>query len=60
MKGGGMSAGATKVKDLVCGMMIDPPTAVATRVHEGKTYYFCAQGCARAFDADPKKYIQAT
>jgi P-type Cu+ transporter len=54
-----MSAEASKVKDLVCGMMIDPKTAAATRVYEGKTYYFCAQGCARAFDADPKKYAQA-
>jgi Cu+-exporting ATPase len=54
-----MSASAAKVKDLVCGMMIDPATASATRVYEGKAYYFCAQGCARAFDADPMKYIQA-
>ena len=54
-----MSAGMAKVKDLVCGMMIDPGTAAATRVYEGKTYYFCAQGCARAFDADPKKYVTA-
>ncbi len=48
-----------EVKDLVCGMMIDPKTAAATRVHEGTTYYFCAQGCAKAFEADPKKYIAA-
>ncbi len=53
-----MSADATRVKDLVCGMMIDPKTAAATRVYEGTTYYFCAQGCAKAFDANPKKYIQ--
>jgi Cu+-exporting ATPase len=46
-----------KVKDLVCGMMIDPKTAAATRVYEGTTYYFCAQGCAKAFEADSKKYI---
>jgi P-type Cu+ transporter len=52
-------AGATMVKDLVCGMTIDPKTAAATRVYEGTTYYFCAQGCAKAFDKDPKKYIQA-
>ncbi|HTU00706.1 MAG TPA: YHS domain-containing protein [Candidatus Sulfotelmatobacter sp.] len=50
---------ADQVKDLVCGMMIDPRTAVATRVYEDTTYYFCAQGCARAFDKDPKKYIAA-
>lgn len=52
-----MSAEATKVKDMVCGMAIDPKTAAATKVFEGTTYYFCSQGCARAFEADPKKYI---
>ena len=49
----------SNVKDLVCNMMIDPTTAAATRVYEGTKYYFCAQGCAKAFDADPKKYIAA-
>ena len=52
-----MSADAAKVKDVVCGMMINPSTASAYRIYEGKKYYFCAQGCARAFDADPKKYL---
>jgi len=54
-----MSAEATKVKDLVCGMTIDPKKAAATRVYEGTTYYFCSPGCAKAFEADPKKYITA-
>jgi Cu+-exporting ATPase len=54
-----MSADTTLVKDLVCGMMIDPKTAAATRVYEGKTYYFCAPGCAKSFEADPRKYITA-
>jgi len=42
-----MSAETTKVKDVVCGMMIDPMTAAAVRIHEGKTYHFAhraAQG----------------
>jgi YHS domain-containing protein len=25
--------------------------------HEGKTYYFCCSGCAKKFQADPKKYL---
>lgn len=25
--------------------------------HEGKTYYFCCGGCAKKFQADPKKYL---
>jgi len=51
-----MSAETKKVRDPVCGMMIDPAKAVATRTYEGVTYYFCAQGCARAFDAEPEGY----
>lgn len=47
-----------KVKDLVCGMIIDPKTAAATSEYEGKTYYFCARGCKIAFDKNPEKYVQ--
>ena len=46
------------VKDLVCGMMIDPQTAAATSEYKGQTYYFCARGCKIAFDKDPEKYIR--
>jgi P-type Cu+ transporter len=38
-----MSVDTTKVKDPVCGMMIEPSKAAATRVYEAVTYYFCAQ-----------------
>ncbi|MFT3767442.1 MAG: YHS domain-containing protein [Minicystis sp.] len=24
---------------------------------DGKTYYFCCSGCAKKFQADPKKYL---
>jgi len=48
-----------KVKDLVCGMMIDPATAAATSEYRGKKYYFCAKGCKIAFDKDPEKFIRA-
>jgi YHS domain-containing protein len=46
-----------KVKDLVCGMTIDPQTAAATSEYKGKTYYFCAKGCKVAFDKNPEKYV---
>jgi len=45
--------------DPVCGMKIDPGTAAAKRDYKGTTWYFCAQGCAKAFDADPEKYVKA-
>jgi P-type Cu+ transporter len=44
-------------KDPVCGMEVDPQTAQHTAEHEGQTYYFCAPGCKRAFEANPKQYI---
>ncbi len=45
-------------KDLVCGMDVDENTAPAKSEHLGKTYYFCAPGCKKAFDTDPDKYIK--
>jgi P-type Cu+ transporter len=44
------------VNDPVCGMMIDPKTAFATREHAGKTFYFCSKDCTDKFDADPHRY----
>ncbi|GAA1963860.1 heavy metal translocating P-type ATPase [Microbacterium deminutum] len=44
------------VTDPVCGMNIDPKTAVATREHDGTTFYFCSTSCADTFDADPHRY----
>ena len=45
-------------KDLVCGMTVDEKKAPAKSEYKGQTYYFCAPGCKRAFDANPEKYIQ--
>jgi Cu+-exporting ATPase len=50
---------AELVKDVVCGMMIDPETAAATSEYGGATYYFCAAGCKTDFDASPEKYLGA-
>jgi Cu+-exporting ATPase len=44
------------VKDLVCGMEIDPKTAAAKLDYKGKTYYFCALSCRDKFKANPEKY----
>lgn len=48
---------ATTVKDLVCGMDIDPATAAGTSEYNGKTYTFCSLGCKMAFDKEPEKYL---
>jgi YHS domain-containing protein len=44
-------------KDLVCGMDVDPRSAQHTTEYQGKTYYFCAPGCKRAFEKDPGRYL---
>ncbi|MCL5074661.1 MAG: YHS domain-containing protein [Chloroflexi bacterium] len=46
-------------KDPVCGMEVDEKTAPAKSEHMGKTYYFCAVGCKKAFEKNPAKYIMA-
>lgn len=47
---------ATPAIDPVCGMSVDPASAAAHRVHEGRDIWFCNTGCADRFDADPSKF----
>ncbi|SCY97900.1 heavy metal translocating P-type ATPase [Microvirga guangxiensis] len=51
-------ADAAKVKDPVCGMMVDPHTTTHRAQYEGKPYYFCSSGCHSKFTADPAKYVE--
>ena len=44
--------------DPVCGMSVDPATAAASSVHDGKTYYFCSPSCKQKFDADPRRFLE--
>jgi YHS domain-containing protein len=39
-------------------MEVDEATAKWTATHQGKTYYFCAPGCKKAFETNPDKYIK--
>ena len=43
--------------DPVCQMQVDEKKAAATSEYKGKTYYFCAVGCKKAFDREPEKYL---
>ncbi|HET6899490.1 MAG TPA: heavy metal translocating P-type ATPase [Vicinamibacteria bacterium] len=45
----------TMVTDPVCGMTFAPEQAAATVTHDGRTHYFCAEGCARRFRASLEK-----
>ncbi len=42
----------------VCGMDVDERTARNTAQHEGQTYYFCAPGCKRMFERDPRRFLE--
>jgi YHS domain-containing protein len=44
--------------DPICKMMVDGKTAKFTSVYNGKTYYFCAPGCKKAFDVNPEQYVR--
>ncbi len=51
---------STMALDPVCGMEVDPKTALYKSEYKGQTYYFCAPGCKKDFDRNPEKYIKAT
>ena len=42
--------------DPICKMDVDPKTAKWKSTYDGEEYFFCALGCKKAFDKDPKKY----
>ena len=42
--------------DPVCGMTVTPDSQHSVDF-DGQRYYFCCEGCARKFDADPKYYL---
>ena len=45
------------VKDLVCGMDVDPARTKHSTSHDGKDYFFCSAGCLEKFRRDPGKYL---
>jgi len=47
-----------KVKDPVCGMVIDPAKAAAKQIYQGETIYFCSLNCEKKFIAAPESYLQ--
>ena len=45
-----------KVRDPVCGMMIDEKDAAATSDYKGKTFSFCSPSCKDTFEKAPVSY----
>ena len=48
-----------KVIDPVCGMEIATGTVDILTTIKGNTYHFCAEGCRKAFEKNPKKYLES-
>ncbi len=48
-----------KVKDPVCGMMVDPAAGKPHMAYKGHEYHFCSDSCHSKFKADPEKYLTA-
>ena len=58
MESENITAQTTRVKDPVCGMMVDPAAARGGSFeYDGSTYYFCNPKCNQRFQADPAKYL---
>ena len=45
------------VKDLVCGMTVDPDQTEHHARHDDEDYHFCSAGCRTKFVADPDRYL---
>ena len=45
--------------DPVCGMNVSPGKTDLMANYEGNIYYFCAEGCRKAFEMNPQKYLKS-
>lgn len=52
-----MSRGECMAVDPVCKMDVNEKEAQWKTEYQGKTYYFCAPGCKKAFEENPQKYL---
>ncbi len=46
-------------KDPICGMDVDEAKAAGSSTYQGKTYYFCSEGCKKSFDENPEKHADS-
>ncbi|CAN5142055.1 heavy metal translocating P-type ATPase [soil metagenome] len=47
---------ASETTDPVCGMTVDPATALSA-AHDGREHHFCSPGCRDTFVADPDAHL---
>ena len=46
-----------KVRDPVCGMLIDRDAADARAGNGQREFFFCSSACADAFESAPQRYV---
>jgi P-type Cu+ transporter len=46
-----------RVRDPVCGMLVDPHKTSHRQQHAGRPYYFCSAGCQAKFADNPAKFL---
>ncbi|GIW07453.1 MAG: glycosyl transferase family 1 [Dehalococcoidia bacterium] len=49
---------AGELRDPVCGMQLDPSTALAIE-HQGRRYAFCSEACRQQFTGAPERFLRA-
>jgi YHS domain-containing protein len=48
----------SKTIDPVCGMEVEPDKTEVVSAYNGHLYWFCAEVCRKAFEANPEKYLK--
>lgn len=43
--------------DPVCGMRVEKSNSQIVSAYNGREYHFCSEGCKKAFDMAPEKYV---
>ena len=51
-----LGGGQGYATDPMCGMQVQTANAPAQARHEGRTYWFCSDGCRERFEADPARH----
>ncbi len=49
----------TVIRDVICGMTVDPNAGKPTREWQGRTFHFCCARCAEKFAAEPEAHVTA-
>jgi Cu+-exporting ATPase len=49
-----------KIKDPICGMIVDEPKSRHQASYSGAEYYFCSDACLHKFQEHPERFVGTT